>query len=167
MKKGFTLIELLVVIAVFSALATVSSTILISFFRSENKIVATNNVRQRGDIIIDVFERDVRASKEATLSGVCSSGYCSITLTSAGGGPDVIWLCDATGLVPILSRSSVPETDTTADGTTIVSCNPGNPVFTVSPTMPKLVTFTIELTDGAGSSRVQEPFRTSVSIRNY
>jgi len=164
MKKGFTLIELLVVIAVFSVLAVMSSTILISFFHSENKIVATNEVRQRGNSIIDVFERDVRASKDITPA-VCSSCY-SITLTGAEGA-DVTWSCAVPAGVPILSRQSVSgsvsETDTTADGTTIGGCD----VFTVFSTVPKLVTFSFDLTNGAGSSRVQEPFRTSVSIRNF
>jgi len=179
MKKGFTLIELLVVLAVFSVLAVISSTILISFFRSENKIVATNDVRQRGNRIIDVFERDVRAAQDAVV-GTCNTNDCTITLIAVEDfGSDVIWRCRTSGSVRILSRQRTsvrlpsgvigPEipvdfTENSTNGTTVSSnCD----IFNVSGGTPKLVKLVFSLANGVGTSGVEVPFQTSISARKY
>jgi prepilin-type N-terminal cleavage/methylation domain-containing protein len=167
MKKGFTLIELLVVLAIFSVLAVVSSTILISFFRSENKIVATNNVRQFASTLIDTFERDVRNSQYVTTS----CGTDCVTLNDSDG-VVITWQCKTVASVPYISRTKVvglnpePEinyTDKVVKGTTLVNCG----VFTVGSGQPTLVTLIFSLQNGTSESKVVVPFRTSVSNRQY
>lgn len=85
---GFTLIELLVVSALIGFLAVMSSTILSSILRSQNKTTIINEVRQNGNIVIDKFERDVKQAKEISPIG---SGT-NVTLTLYDGTP-VTWDC--------------------------------------------------------------------------
>jgi prepilin-type N-terminal cleavage/methylation domain-containing protein len=184
MKKGFTLIEMLVFLAVFGILSVVITSILMTFFRNENKIAATNNLRQYGSAIVDNFERDVRASDKVTTPSPpssCGSGVqdcLQLSLTDIST-TNVNWRCkiETVAGVPrlILTREVITYTGTSGelegtnkrDGVFLTSCTN---IFTVLVSGSlKLVTlnFTLQINPGGGQeSSAQVPFRTSVSTRN-
>jgi len=189
LKKGFTLIELLVFLAIFSVLSVMITTVLISFFRNENKIAAINNVRQYGSAIIDNFERDVRASQDLTrpdppsICGALVDDCLNINITDPTEGTvTVVWRCkrqtfDTVERLILTRESTHPATGYVAvesevtNGQVGISLTSCTDIFTVLGSLgsSKLVNlkFTLQSNPGSGQeSSAQVPFQTSVSTRN-
>jgi len=69
-KTGFTLIELLVVIGIMAVVGGVGSDLFISILKGANKANVINEVKQNGNHVLDVMERNIRNAKEAKLGGL-------------------------------------------------------------------------------------------------
>ncbi|HEY5601171.1 MAG TPA: type II secretion system protein [Patescibacteria group bacterium] len=66
---GFTLIELLVVIAIFSVIGVVGTDLFTNLIKGSNKANVTSEVKQNSQLAIDLMERYIRNSTNATTDG--------------------------------------------------------------------------------------------------
>lgn len=164
-QAGFTLIEMLVVVAIVGVVATISTQIVLSLIRSNNKTNVQNEVKQNGSYTIDLIERDVRAATAAI-----STDSTNLTLTSQDGST-VAYTCGvkSSGNNGFIRRNSNPLLNTDLNsGVAVGSCS-----FVIAPsTNPQLITVDFTLTQAANSATrsdltVTQNFHTSVSLRTY
>lgn len=163
-QKGFTLIEMLVVIAIITIIGTISTQIILSLIRSNNKTNIQNEVRQNGAFVIDYLERDIRSA-----SSVVVPSATLLQLTQPDG--TVIDYVCAIG-------SSNSNGDITREGQSLVNIDASTGVkinscaFTTQNSSPPLVTIDIVITQPYQSPNrsdltVSQTFHTSVSLRTY
>lgn len=96
---GFTLIELLVVTAILGILVGISSTVFVGILRSQNKTNATNEVRQNANLVIDLFERDIRSASAinwlpANAVPPAQTAYFNSISVDLQDGGTVEWICE-------------------------------------------------------------------------
>jgi prepilin-type N-terminal cleavage/methylation domain-containing protein len=169
-QAGFTLIEMLVVVAIIGVVATISTQIILSLIRSNNKTNVQNEVRQNGSYALDLIQRDIRAATSAA-----SSTGTNLDLTNSDGSHN-IYNCFLKGAgsngyirrkLGAAANQDLLNTDLNT-GVAVSACN-----FTIAPnTNPQLVTVTFTLTQAANSATrsdltVSQTFETSVSLRTY
>lgn len=164
-SRGFTLIEMLVVVAIVGIVATISTQIVLSLIRSNNKTNVQNEVRQNGSYTIDLMERDIRAATEAS-----SNTSKDLTLANPDGSSSV-YTCalKQAGSNGFINRNSNPLLNTDlSTGVAVSACS-----FTIAPNSnPQLITVNFTLTQAANSATrsdltVSQTFETSVSLRTY
>lgn len=155
--KGFTLIELLVVTAIIGVLSVVSSQIVNSVLKSQDKNAAINEIRQNGDSLIIKFERDARAAKRMSQD----PGNFSYVKFETGdsSNPDIKWECGSadTGI----KREDEPLINNASSST--VDC-----MFFITPSSlgaPQIVTWKFTLKSNRSDLDVEVPFRTSIQSR--
>ncbi|OGY23419.1 MAG: hypothetical protein A2172_04285 [Candidatus Woykebacteria bacterium RBG_13_40_15] len=159
-SRGFTLIELLVVTVVVGILGAISSVIVLSVLRSQNKTAITNEVTQNGDNIINVFERDVKFSSSAD-----DKSTDSVTLM---GKKNIVWSCGGTNITRDLGDGSGPKSVTSIS----VAVKSGTCRFNISGSNSDLVEFNFTLTQSSSAPSKSEfsievPFGTKVGLRSY
>ena len=65
-QQGFTLIELLVVVAIMAVIAGITSDLFVSILKGANKANVMNEIKQNGNYVLDVMERNIRNAKTIT-----------------------------------------------------------------------------------------------------
>lgn len=128
-EEGFTLVELLVVVALAAVIGTLTTSAIVSAFRSQTKLDG------RADAVIQVRQalqrtlRDVRAADP--IKGITAS-QLTLSVNNGSGSQDVTYRVQTTSGVTSLLR-----TTTAGSGTQIVASHLVNtaaqPVFTVQP----------------------------------
>lgn len=78
---GFTLIELLVVVAIMAIIAGISSDLFVSILKGANKANVMNEIKQNGNYVLEIMERNIRNAKSVTQS---VNGQTIIIETSTG-----------------------------------------------------------------------------------
>lgn len=165
-EAGFTLLEMLVVTVLLGLMVTVAATIIINILRNQNKTNTLIEIRQNAGLVVDTFERDVRAARDATLVGTTG---VDLTLPD---GSHIIWSCVAesggnNGYFTRQVGSAVAVDITNRDnlnGTSVSSCTFGS--------NGELVSLTFNARQAVGSPNKVEfsvtdtTFATSVSPRS-
>jgi len=80
-KKGFTLIELLVTVVVLSIVIFIGVDLFVNILKNNNKATITNEVRQNGQLVMAILERNIRESIEVSPIGQTKK----LTLTKSNG----------------------------------------------------------------------------------
>lgn len=175
-QAGFTLIEMLVVVAIVGVVATISTQIVISLIRSNNKTNVQNEVRQNGSFVLDKMEREIRNSLNATVTiGEFIAGEYLLRLSQSDGSVIAYWCMPANATYPngYINRQlgvnpvgSLLNNNTTT-GVRVSSCS-----LSTLAGPPVLVTINFTLTQSSGSATrsdltVSQTFNTSVSLRSY
>ena len=157
-NEGFTLIELIIVIAILAITLTLTSDILISLVRSNNKTVVKDELEQQANFVALKLEKELRNARDAEIN----SGNLSFTLE---GGQDATYSLDG----EVLQKDSVPITSNHPLGGVVVSC-PSGACFGVEPGPPQLVTidllFTPKSGGGLGSFSGEIKVNTTIVLRN-
>lgn len=175
-QSGYTLIEMLVVIAIIAIIGTMSTQILLSIIKSNNKTNIQNEVRQNGSFVVGMLERDIRAAKSATvtLSEVVTNEY--ILRLVQNDGTTITYWCylspNSTSNGHIKRRYGTESEEhllntDLVSGVKVASCS-----ISVSASPPALVTIDFTLTQAVSSPNrtdltVSQQFKTSVSLRTY
>lgn len=67
-EDGFTLVELLVALAIFSVIAVITTSVLITIVQSNNKAKMINKLRSDGSRVMEELERDIKTADEASTA---------------------------------------------------------------------------------------------------
>lgn len=176
-SRGFTLIEMLVVIAIIAIIGTMSTQIILSIIKSNNKTNIQNEVRQNGSYVIDSLERDIRSAISITNPvPLVSPGANGTTLTLVNSdGTNTTYTCGnkAAGSNGFFRRNGNDllngdlSSGVAVDNTAGKQCN-----FNVVNSNPLLVTVTFTLTQAINSPNrsdlsVSQSFETTVTLRTY
>jgi prepilin-type N-terminal cleavage/methylation domain-containing protein len=170
-NKGFTLLELLVVTAILGILIGVSSTAFIGILRSQNKINATNEVRQNANLAIELFERDARSASNI----VPQTASNQVTLKEVDVGGDVVWACvESPGVNGKITRNTASVTnEDPVDGVDILCGGAlGGFAFIVSTSETPIATFRFDALQGVDAParadfEITLPFETTVGVRDF
>ncbi|OGD86188.1 hypothetical protein A2Z23_03165 [Candidatus Curtissbacteria bacterium RBG_16_39_7] len=177
-NQGFTLIELLVVIVIFAILGVVGTDLFSSVIRGTNKANVISEVKQNGQLAMDMIERNIREARDASNP--------IIPTPSPHPNTTVLDLIMTVGTVRF---QFIPEGSTTngqiyMNGEPITSTDPVTGVnvesasFVIneppasSPSSPKTVTVTLNLEQGVSASTRKDftadvTLSTDVSLRSY
>lgn len=68
-RFGFTLVELLVVIGIMAIIGGIATDLFVSIFKGANKANVINEVKQNGNLALDIMERSIRNAKTARIGG--------------------------------------------------------------------------------------------------
>jgi len=69
-QKSFTLVELLVAVTIFTLISTISTGILISSFKAQKKLLASQELSDQVSFLIEYMSRTIRMAKK-DLNGTC------------------------------------------------------------------------------------------------
>ena len=69
MKKGFTLLELLVVVSIFAIVLSITFTFFSGLLSQTNKINIETEVKQNGQIVVELLSRQIRNAINASNPG--------------------------------------------------------------------------------------------------
>lgn len=116
-NEGFTLIELIIVIAILAITLALTSDILISLIRSNNKTLVQNELEQQSNFVSLKLEKELRNARNIDFA---SSDADTLIFTSKDG---LIVTYDLDTSSGILSRNSVEITKNHAPGGVSVSCD--------------------------------------------
>ena len=116
-NKGFTLIELIIVIAILAITLTVTSDILISLVRSNNKTRVQNELEQQSNFVALKLEKELRDA-----GNIINAGSDELTFTNENG-DEITYLL--TGSPSYLQREGVPITSPHVPGGVSVTCPSG------------------------------------------
>ncbi|OGY25441.1 MAG: hypothetical protein A2864_01415 [Candidatus Woykebacteria bacterium RIFCSPHIGHO2_01_FULL_39_12] len=168
--RGFTLIELLVVTALIGILTATSVIIFVTQLRNQNKTTIGNEIRQNGNLVIERFEREVRAASNVTGGGASvdyrkgTQNYrfgCTVWTSGTSNGGVYIQQLPA-GPVQYLTNQD------TKTGASVSLCT-----FSVDiTTTPQRVGINITLVQGASlpdrpEFKSDQQFKTTVVTRDY
>jgi len=180
-EKGFTLLEMLIAISV---VATVASLIVQVFFTTTHvntKTEILKDVKQNGDVAVDVMTRMIRNSLAVTST--CDETGTKLTSLDIqnpdGDSTEFGCLYDATNKITRIASTSALTSTTqylTSENVTLggTSCIDANNTLTFtctsSPNEADKITITFQLAQkGSSPSQFEQanmPFQTTVSSRN-
>lgn len=188
-NKGFTFIELLVTVGIIIVLTTVVAQILFSTIRSNTKSEVIREVKQNGDIAIDIMSRMMQQSlsvsvpppascKDISVTPAVQDSSGSITLTNIDSGSTTFEcrMDDAHGVLRIASVSASETQYLTSQNLTLpgVDCNddPARLQFLCTSVAgkPSTVTLSFSLKQRGDPrnqyEKAQYSFQTTVHMRN-
>lgn len=153
--------------ALAGVLMIIAATIFSSLLSSVAKSNVITEVRQNGDLVISLFDRDVRAATSASAT--------STTTTLTGVSGTITWSCQTVGGIRQFTRNGQAVTNIDPalgvqvlqlDG--VAGCN----VFTITSGTPRIVTLRFRLIQGSQVTgrdeyEIDVPFRVSVGTRQY
>lgn len=179
-QLAFTLIELLVVIVVLGILGVVGTDLFSSVIKGTNKANAIAELKQNGQLAMDIIERNIREAANAENPIVGSQADTGILILTMPSG--VItrfeFVAPCGNCTPKtngqITMNNEPITSTNAiTGVNVVSASFNiNPPPPSNPTSPKTVTVTFQLEQGISAPTRKDftasvPFASTVSLRSY
>jgi prepilin-type N-terminal cleavage/methylation domain-containing protein len=155
-EAGFSLVEVLIVIAIFSVIALVVSQTLFSTLKGAARSEVSSSIKQEGNYVISVMERQLHNSIQITSCGPTSIVYRDAYSQS------VSFSCDGGRVAS--NSASITSPTTTVTGCSII-CSPITP-----PYRSVDVNMTFERIDSTGTLRPEEKarvdLRTKIQLRN-
>lgn len=167
-KSGFTLLEILVVLSIMGVILAIGVGVLSTVLKGEAKTSTVAEIKQNGNLVMDVMSYFIRNATEINSSPLCGS---SLSLTQRDNSVVIFSLLPTDNLNynnRIASNSSSLTNGDIKTGVDVSSLT-----FTCdTATSPPVVTVDFTLTQarkanatmGLGAS---EKFHTSVSLRTY
>jgi prepilin-type N-terminal cleavage/methylation domain-containing protein len=180
---GFTLIELLVVIVVLGILGVVGTDLFSSVIKGTNKANIISEVKQNGQLVMDIIERNIREATEATnpiLTPGSPPTYdtTSLVLTTPSGTVTFGFDAECKTCTPptngqiTMNTSPITSTDTkTGVSVTSVSYTILPPP-TPSPAAPSVILVSMTINQGAQAPTRKDftanvVLTTTVALRTY
>jgi len=178
--SGFTLIELLVVIVVLGILGVVGTDLFSSVIKGTNKANVIAEVKQNGQLAMDIIERNIREATSATNPILPGSpptyDTTNLILTTPSGTITFGFIpeCGDDSCNGQITMNNVPITSTdTKTGVSVADVAfEITPPPSSSPSSPAVVTVRMTINQAAQASTRKDftanvPLRTDVSLRSY
>jgi len=163
-QRGFTLVELLLAVSLLTISIGVTSDILMSLIRANNKSQVMNEIEQQSNFVASKIEKELRNAQSATIA----SGP-TLTFTTRDGVEVIYNLNTSTGVLTRKEGSDTYNlTSNASPGGVIVSTSSN--CFTVTGNNPTIVSLDMTFTQaqaGPGSSYTgKTTIRSTVVVRN-
>ncbi len=177
--NGFTLVELLVVMGILGVITGGSLLFLTSILRGSNQARIVAEVKQNGQTVLDVIDRQIRNAQSVQELASIDGSVSAIELTLSG--TSRVYLACYNGWIgidkepaPVLSTDFLSLTNRDAVSGINIECNPdsfnvlGNP----GDSYPQVVQVSFNVMQGvAAPGRVDfnasAEFKTTISLRKY
>ena len=185
---GFTLVEILVVISLVGIVLGMGFSTLASTLRSSVKSTIFSQVKQTGDLTMEIMTRTIRSAIDVCVQGDDLTIYSSsVNCVSPPSGPSTRFRCtegNPGGLTDDEQNGKIERFKIDSDGNVVpqasgtltsgvrVKDGEESCVFAVTNTIPKRVVIDFILTQAVRfgnnvDTAVTIPFHTEISLRNF